>query len=206
MAAVSIVALLAQMSSPRLKALFGQDPEHAAKWVFVAAAEGLAEAQVCYGRMLLEGTGLAKDPGSAFKWFRRAAAGGDLEAINMVGRCLDNGWGTIEDPAAAAECFRRAADAGHAWAQYNLGHMYLDGRGVARDLATGLRLLPQGGRTTARARDESPGALLRTGLGDAARRARCRRLVSPIRGGRLFPRTIQLGQPLARNRPHRRSG
>ena len=121
------------MSAPRLQALFSQDASRAAEWVYVAAADGLPQAQVCYGRMLLDGTGLTKDPVAALKWFRRAASSGDIDAVNMVGRCLDNGWGTTENPTAAAEQYQRAADAGHVWAQYNLGHLYLDGRGVARD-------------------------------------------------------------------------
>jgi TPR repeat protein len=133
MDSVSIMSLMGQMSTPRLRALFAQDARRAADWVFVAAVEGLPQAQVLYGRMLLEGTGLDKNPVQALKWFRRAASNGDIDANNMVGRCLDNGWGTPEDPAAAAAHFQRAADAGHAWAQYNLGHMYLDGRGVTRD-------------------------------------------------------------------------
>jgi TPR repeat protein len=134
-AGVSIVSLMAQMNTPRLRALFAQDPVRAAEWVYVVAAEGLPAAQVCYGRMLLEGTGIAKDPVSALRWFRRAAVSGDADGINMVGRCLDNGWGVGEDPAAAAAEFVRAAAAGHAWAQYNAGHMFLDGRGVRRDRA-----------------------------------------------------------------------
>jgi uncharacterized protein len=129
----SITSLLAQMSGPRLRALFAQEAHRAAEWVYAIATEGLPKAQLCYGRMLLEGTGVPKDFVKAFKWFQRAAAGGDVDAVNMAGRCLDNGWGTAEDPAAAAEQYRRAADAGHAWAQYNLGHLYLDGRGVAQD-------------------------------------------------------------------------
>jgi TPR repeat protein len=132
-AAVSIVSLMAQMNTPRLRALFAQDPAKAAEWVYVVAAEGLPAAQVCYGRMLLEGTGMPKDPVSALRWFRRAAVSGDPDAINMVGRCLDNGWGAPEDPVQAAKEFVLAADAGHAWAQYNAGHMFLDGRGVQRD-------------------------------------------------------------------------
>jgi uncharacterized protein len=102
--------------------------------VYAIAAEGLPKAQTCYGRLLLEGTGVPKDAARALQWFQRAAASGDIEAINMVGRCFDNGWGTAEDPAAAAVQYERAAEAGDAWAQYNLGHLYLDGRGVARDL------------------------------------------------------------------------
>lgn len=134
-AAHSITSLLAGLSRARLRALFSQTPERAADWVQVTAMEGLPQAQVCYGRMLLEGTGRPKDLPAALAWFRRAAARGDLDALNMVGRCLDNGWGTQEDPAAAAEQYHRAADSGHAWAQYNLGHLYLDGRGVPRDAA-----------------------------------------------------------------------
>jgi TPR repeat protein len=134
MGSLSILKLLVQMSAPRLNALFAQNSERAAEWVYAAAAEGLAQAQVCYGRMLLEGTGTLKDPVAALRWFLRAARQGDMDAHNMAGRCLDNGWGAAEDPAAAAELFRRAADSGHAWAQYNLAHMYLGGRGVARDL------------------------------------------------------------------------
>ena len=130
---MSIVSLMVQMNTPRLRALFAQDPTKAAEWVYVVAAEGLPAAQVCYGRMLLEGTGIAKDAVAALRWFRRAAVSGDVDAINMVGRCLDNGWGTAEDPVAAAVEFVRAADAGHAWAQYNAGHMFLDGRGVERN-------------------------------------------------------------------------
>jgi len=133
MGSLSIVALMGQMSAPRLQALFAQDPKRAADWVYVAAAEGLPKAQLCYGRMLLEGLGVPQDQSLALAWFRRAARGGDLDAINMMGRCLDNGWGTMEDPAAAAEQFKLAAHGGLAWAQYNLGHMYLNGRGVARD-------------------------------------------------------------------------
>jgi uncharacterized protein len=132
-AGVSIISLMAQMHAPRLRALFAQDPAKAVAWVYVVAAEGLPAAQVCYGRMLLEGTGTSTDPVSALRWFRRAAVSGEPDAINMVGRCLDNGWGTPEDPVQAAKQFVLAADAGHAWAQYNAGHMFLDGRGVKRE-------------------------------------------------------------------------
>ena len=130
----SVTALLAQWSAPRVRALFAQVPRQAAQWASVLAREGLPEAQLCYGRMLLAGTGVSKDEAAALGWFRRAARSGHLDAINMVGRCLDNGWGAAEDPVAAAEHYLRAATAGHAWAQYNLGHLYLDGRGVPREV------------------------------------------------------------------------
>jgi len=130
----SVTALLQRWDASRLRALFARDPRHAAQWASVLAREGLAEAQLCYGRMLLEGTGVARDRVAALGWFHRAADQGHIDAVNMVARCLDNGWGTDEDPQSAAHWYRRAADAGHAWAQYNLGHLLLDGRGVERDV------------------------------------------------------------------------
>jgi uncharacterized protein len=133
--AISIVSLLGTMSAARLNALFAQDADRAADWVHALATDGVPSAQVCYGRLLLEGTGVEKDPVAALLWFRRAAARGDIDATNMVGRCLDNGWGTPVNPDGAAEHYICAAGAGHAWAQYNLGHLYLDGRGVRADFA-----------------------------------------------------------------------
>jgi uncharacterized protein len=129
----SITQLLAQWSAPQLRDLLAEGTKLTADVVRALAGEGLPQAQVCHGRMLLAGSGLPADAAAAFSWFRRAADAGDIDAINMVGRCLDNGWGTAENPGAAATHYQRAADAGHAWAQYNLGHLYLDGRGVARD-------------------------------------------------------------------------
>ena len=129
----AVTQLLAQWSAPQLRELLAEDTKLTADVVRALAREGLPPAQVCYGRMLLAGTGLAADAAGAFSWFQRAADAGDIDAINMIGRCLDNGWGTAEDPGAAAAHYQRAAEAGYAWAQYNLGHLYLDGRGVARD-------------------------------------------------------------------------
>jgi len=130
---VSIVSLLGTMNAGRRDALFAQDAARAARWVRAVAVEGVPQAQVCYGRLLLEGTGVEKDAPAALSWFQRAAAQGDVDGMNMVGRCLDNGWGTPENPTAAAAYFSRAAAADHAWAQYNLGHLFLDGRGTPRD-------------------------------------------------------------------------
>jgi uncharacterized protein len=125
--------LLARWSAPQLRDLLAEDTRLTADIMSALAREGLPQAQVCYGRMLLAGTGLPLDAAAALSWFQRAADTGDLDAINMVGRCLDNGWGRAKDASAAAVHYQRAAESGHAWAQYNLGHLYLDGRGVARD-------------------------------------------------------------------------
>ena len=132
MSAGSIAAWISQMGPARVHGLFNEGP-HRAAWVRVLALEGITDAQVCYGRMLLEGTGVPRDEFEAFGWFRRAAIKGDLDADNMVGRCLENGWGCAIDLALAAVHYHKAADGGHSWAQYNLGHLYLDGAGVKRD-------------------------------------------------------------------------
>jgi uncharacterized protein len=133
MAIQSISSLLAQWNPARLQALFAQSPQHAAAAARVLALEGLPQAQVCYGRILLEGTGADMIKAEAFSWFKRAAEQGDPDGLNMSGRCLENGWGTATDVARAARYYDQAAQRGHAWALYNLGHLYLDGTGVQRD-------------------------------------------------------------------------
>ena len=135
----SITGWLSQLSTARLRDLFGEGAERASEWVRVLALEGVAQAQVCYGRMLLEGTGRPRNEHDAFTWFKRAASQGDLEACNMVGRCLDQGWGTEINLSLAAAFYHKAADGGDAWAQYNLAHLYLDGMGVERDAYTAFR-------------------------------------------------------------------
>jgi len=105
----------------------------ATAWVQAAAACGIAEAQVRFGRMLLEGRGAVRDPRAAFVCFQNAAAGGSVDALNMLGRCFEQGWGVRRDLSQAARCYRGAAEAGLAWAQYNLGHMLLAGAGARRD-------------------------------------------------------------------------
>jgi TPR repeat protein len=129
----SIAGWLSQLGAAQLRTFFAGTPERVSGWVRILALEGVAQAQVCYGRMLLEGTGLAKNEHDAFAWFMRAASHGNLEACNMAGRCLENGWGIEIDLSLAAAYYHKAADAGFDWAQYNLAHMYLDGKGVERD-------------------------------------------------------------------------
>jgi len=125
------VAALTMMPKADLHALLtGED---AAAWVEAAAACRIPGAEVRWGRMLLEGHGVARDSRAALACFLRAAERGDAEAQNMAGRCHENGWGTVRDVAKAAAFYRLAADTGLAWAQYNLGHLLLTGNGVRRD-------------------------------------------------------------------------
>ena len=130
-----LLATLAAMTPAQRASTLGDDPHRAALWIRAAAEQGVVEGQVAYGRLLLQGRGVAAEPAQALDWFRKASAQGCAEARNMVGRCLENGWGCAPDLAEAAAWYDRAARAGQAWAQYNLGHLYLNGQGVTRDAA-----------------------------------------------------------------------
>ena len=132
------LARLSQMTKGSLHAILTGDPVEAALWVRSAAECGVAAAQLCLGRMLLDGKGLEhnapeRDEPAAFDWFSRAAVQGDAEAMNMVGRCHENGWGVPVDLGRAASSYRASAECGHDWGQYNLGNLLFDGRGVPPD-------------------------------------------------------------------------
>lgn len=129
----ALVGVMASMSPAQLRALLAGGAERTAPWLLAAAECGLAEAQLCLGRMRLVGQGGPRDEARAFYWFSRAARSGNVDAWNMLGRCHEHGWGAPADFAAAARWFAKAARTGDAWAQYNLAHLYLNGRGVRRD-------------------------------------------------------------------------
>jgi TPR repeat protein len=137
-ASAALFTTLLTMGPEQLRRVLLDDPARSVPWVRAAAEMGLAEGQLRYGRMLLEGLGMARDRVAAFAWFSRAAEAGDVEAWNMLGRCYENGWGVAEEFALAAHWFGRAAKAGDAWAQYNLGHLHLNGKGLPRDPAAAL--------------------------------------------------------------------
>ena len=130
---------LSSLGDAQLRALLGGDLAEAAQWIASAAQCDVIEAQLCWGRMLLAGQGVARDLALALRWFERAAALGSAEAWNMIGRCQENAWSVPHDATAAACSYRRAAEAGHDWGQYNLGNLLFDGRGVPLDRAAALR-------------------------------------------------------------------
>jgi uncharacterized protein len=126
---------LRQMSAAELRTLLAGDPSDIAPWVESAARYGLPDAQLRFGQMRLDGSGVARDETAARDWFTRAAKKGSPEAMNMVGRCSENGWGAAADLAVAAHWYRLSAEAGHDWGEYNYANMLFDGRGLVRDEA-----------------------------------------------------------------------
>lgn len=140
------MARLQAMSANELAAALGGDPATAAPWVAAAAACGMAAAQLQWGRMLLDGAGVAKDEGAALRWFVKAGLGGHGEAQNMAGRCHELGWGTPIDWTMALDWYRRSAKAGDSWGIYNLGNMLFDGRGSAQDRGAAVALYARAAR------------------------------------------------------------
>ncbi|MCK0209274.1 sel1 repeat family protein [Starkeya koreensis] len=124
---------LQRMGPELLRERISEQPGQAARWVEAAALNGLVNAQIAWGQMLVDGHGVARDPQAGLRWFRVAAEAGSAEGINMVGRCHELGWGVPADPRAAACYYRQAAEAGHGWAQFNLATLLLHGSGVAPD-------------------------------------------------------------------------
>lgn len=121
------------LSPDAIAARLSGSPEERAALVRAGALAGVAEAQVVYGQMLLDGAGVAADPRAAFGWFNKAAAQHHVMALNMVGRCYDLGWGTAPDKTKAAECYRVAAGQGLDWAMYNYATLLALGDGVVED-------------------------------------------------------------------------
>lgn len=128
------------LDSADLPTLLHSQPRQAASLILKAAGQGLAEAQLLLGQILLDGRGIRQDRPLALHWFRIAARSGHGMAHNMLGRCLEHGWGCDADASAAAEHYRRAAQSGLDWGLYNLANLLATGRGVAADAAAAVTL------------------------------------------------------------------
>ncbi len=124
---------LSKKSDDDWRAALGESPENAAKWVYAAAIAGDNDAQMLWGRMLLDGYGTKADADAAYRWFGIAATHRRPDAVTMLGRCHERGWGVAPDDTEAAALYREAAAANEPWALFNLASLMLDGRGLAQD-------------------------------------------------------------------------
>ncbi|WP_136620625.1 MULTISPECIES: tetratricopeptide repeat protein [Mesorhizobium] len=109
-----------------------QDERQAAQWLR-RAAEGVAEAQYMYARILQDGRGVAADAQQSRAWFAEAADGGVLDAQVALAEMLLNGHGGARSPKAAIQLFERAAADGHAGAMFALGALHSSGEGLPID-------------------------------------------------------------------------
>jgi TPR repeat protein len=122
-----------ELTGDELPAALNGSPQQSARLIVSAASQGIVEAQVLLGQILLDGNGISKDPVLAVTWFQIAANNGNAMASNMLGRCLEYGWGCSANASAAAARYKTAAQAGLDWGLYNLANLLATGRGVAED-------------------------------------------------------------------------
>ncbi|MBU6396727.1 MAG: sel1 repeat family protein [Rhodospirillales bacterium] len=142
------------------------DETLAANHYEAAAQKGVRSAQLRYGTMLLNGTGVAQNKVEGETWLRRAAVAGDAEAAALVGEIYAKSEdGLPPNYAEAALWFRIAAEYGHRFSARALWLLYLTGAGagaIPRDpdeAAKWLRLAAEKGDNVAQA--DLAGLLLR---------------------------------------------
>ncbi len=105
------------MTAADWQALLSGPLEAALPRIEAAARDGIVEAMLALGQVLLD----RQDPAGAAAWFGAAAGSGNAMGLNMLGRCHELGWGMAADPVRARALYARAARMGLDWAQFNLG-------------------------------------------------------------------------------------
>ena len=109
------------------------DYKEAARYMHLAAEQGLPEAETVMGYLYENGKGVPRDYRKAFDYYAAAAKRGDLTAANNLGVMYRHGHGVRRDSRQAVDWYRRAAEGGNVVGQCDLGIMYYLGRGVTQD-------------------------------------------------------------------------
>ncbi|WMW05238.1 tetratricopeptide repeat protein [Pseudomonas entomophila] len=167
-----------------LQAMLKHSPGQAAQAILAAAGQGVVEAQLLLGQILLDGRGIEQDAVVARRWFGIAAEGGSAMAHNMLGRCLEHGWGGEVSLTQAAIHYARAADAGLDWGMYNLGNLLATGRGVPANQAQALACYEKAAQMGHAKSMNLYGRYLEQGIAIAA---------SPARAVRWYRRAAEAG-------------
>ncbi|MCG8294552.1 tetratricopeptide repeat protein [Pseudomonas entomophila] len=167
-----------------LQAMLEHSPGQAAQAILAAAGQGVVEAQLLLGQILLDGRGIEQDAAVARRWFAIAAQAGSAMAHNMLGRCLEHGWGGDVSLAQSAIHYARAADAGLDWGLYNLGNLLATGRGVPANQAQALACYEKAAHMGHAKSMNLYGRYLEQGIATAA---------SPARGVRWYRRSAESG-------------
>ncbi len=167
-----------------LQAMLEHSPGQAAQAILAAAGQGVVEAQLLLGQILLDGRGIEQDAEVARRWFQIAAQGGNGMAHNMLGRCLEHGWGGAVNLAQAAIHYAQAADTGLDWGMYNLGNLLSTGRGVPQNQAQALACYEKAAQLGHAKSMNLYGRYLEQGIATAA---------SPARAVRWYRRSAEAG-------------
>ena len=106
----------------------------AAGWVFSAAEQNYAPAQVLLARLFREGLGVKSNPTTAADWLRRAAEQNHPHAGCELARMYRDGVGVRLSHTEAARWFRRDADNGCTAAMFELAMELLAENGNSREV------------------------------------------------------------------------
>ncbi|AGZ36904.1 MULTISPECIES: tetratricopeptide repeat protein [Pseudomonas] len=167
-----------------LQAMLEDSPGKAAQAILAAAGQGVVQAQLLLGQILLDGRGIEQDALLARRWFGIAAQAGNAMAHNMLGRCLEHGWGGEVNLVKAAIHYAHAADAGLDWGLYNLGNLLATGRGVAVNQAQALACYEKAAHLGHAKSMNLLGRYLEHGIATAP---------SPVRAVRWYRRSAEAG-------------
>ncbi|HZS64227.1 MAG TPA: hypothetical protein VFA53_07005 [Xanthobacteraceae bacterium] len=134
------------------------DPTQAARWLDLAARQGLALAQFRLAGLYEKGIGVKKDIETARRIYRAAADQGNAQAMHNLAVLYAEGAAAKPDYRTAAHWFQLAAEHGVADSQYNLAILYARGIGVEQNLADAYKWFAiaasQGDQEAARKRDD----------------------------------------------------
>lgn len=130
-----------------------RDDDQATEWLRKAAAH-LPQAQLWYGRALVEGRGVERDLAKGRSFIARAAAADLVDAQVALGEMMLKGLDRDREPEGAIALFEQAAARGHRGAMFAAGVMRAGGYGVPPDFTAArhwLRAAAERGHERARA-------------------------------------------------------
>ncbi len=90
-----------------------QNYEQAARWIQMAAEQGLPDAQNYLSKLYYEGNGVPKDGELSFAWCEKALSSGDVQAAYNMGRLYLEGFGVERDAAKSMHYLEQAAAQGY---------------------------------------------------------------------------------------------
>ena len=108
---LAIMLLCCSCSTP--ESADDKGDSEAARWLRIAAEDGVIYAQYYYAECALEGDGTRADAVEAVNHLRSAAASGCAQAMFLLGKCYRNGTGVEASAAEAEKWFARAAEKGN---------------------------------------------------------------------------------------------
>ena len=169
-----------------------RDPKLAARWLELAANQGLPYAQYRLAALYEKGIGAPRDLPLARVWYQKAADAGNARAMHNLAvlNAQDAGAGK-PDYGLAATGFRSAAELGLRDSQFNLGVLYGRGLGVPQDLGQSWMWFSlaaqQGDADAAKKRDEVAARMDAKALAAAAKMYTDFKLKPPLSSANEIP-------------------